>query len=147
MKNKQFCNIKEMDCNTHGSSCSYYEVCSHGDAESKIEIMKSLANVQTKESLIRYLVCDGEPVDESCVGHPVLYDDENTDISDKGHGSSALHIEWKTGVLKKIDKENEWYPYHICMERKTCFGEIYHLHPSTEFAKKKPGYDYSSRKV
>lgn len=76
--------------------------------------------IKTKEYLIRGLVCDGEPADESCIGHPVLFLD------------SLYMGKWHERQLEGFDKNN--LPFS-----KTLHDEFF----IWEFAKKKPGYDYT----
>lgn len=128
MENKDFCPIKEMYCEKHGSMCASYDICYHESAQNKIEIMKSIAEVETIEDLIRYIVCDGEPADESCVGHPVLFSGITP--------LSRQKFNWKEGVLIGI-QENP-IGYH---EEKPP-GDLI----AWPFAKKIPGYDYSEKK-
>ena len=60
-----------------------YDSSNSNDAKDLIGKKVLIGNcLITKEDLIRYIVCDGEPADESCVGHPVLAFD---------HAISAIH--------------------------------------------------------
>lgn len=106
-----------------------------GTFESKLDLMLNITGCKTKEDLIRYIVCDGEPVDESCVGHLVLFVD---DIDDK---------DWTDGILteillpeEKLDQDTAGI-YGCKFVSQNCG----HLSLYYNFAKKKPGYDYTRK--
>lgn len=90
---------------------------------SELELMLAITGCKTKEDLIRYIVCDGEPADESCVGHPILVHDKYDTIFDKPKQEYILISITENGFFvcgTKINAE--------------CVRYI---------AKKKPNYDYT----
>lgn len=90
------------------------------DFNNQLPCIMQLLGLKTKEDLIRYIVCEGEPADESCVGHPVMF---------KNFTSVGFPFEL---ILKDIHRDDgDIFLY----ESKS--GFYYH------FAKKKAGYDYN----
>lgn len=97
--------------------------------ESKLDLMLKVTGCKTKEDLIRYIVCDGEPVDESCVGHPVL----------TGYHKRNLNLaNWKEKKLQIIHKTETRNPYLISNQDDTFLEWVW-------VAKKIPDYDYTRK--
>lgn len=97
--------------------------------ESKLDCLldnaRMITGIETKEDLIRYIVCEGEPADESCIGHPVLFN-----YSDSNR--------WIVSLLLRIDedrahKHDSWQKY------------ISINYTAYAFARKMPGYDYTQK--
>lgn len=101
-----------------------------------------LLNLETPQDLIRYIVCDGEPADESCVGHPVLVlvgGINNSEWAEKILTRIGLNINEDTGERY----ENDGYKSPDFLDG----GIVYHTcdYNWYRFAKKKPGYDYTRK--
>lgn len=103
--------------------------------ETLMEMAEILTGCKTKENLIRYIVCDGEPADESCIGHPVKV--FSIDISYGGILSIKYKDEWLDRKLSGIS--NGVYESGNILDKKSVFEQW-------DFAKKIPGYDYSKGK-
>jgi len=108
--------MPKLYCTICGKKTDMYE----SSFECLMNIAPMISGCKTKEELIRYIVCDGEPADESCVGHKVYLD------------NGYRFMESITDILKEIDIVGDGVPEYG--------GENGYYY---EFAKKIPGYDYS----
>lgn len=94
----------------------------------KLTCILLLLGIETKEDFIRYLVCDGDPADESCIGHPVLVGNY--------HGDDII---WFQRKLKCTDHIIAHMPYLTIVNLSDAQPEY---EENWHFAKKKPGYKY-----
>ena len=101
--------------------------------DSQLKCVLTLLGLKTKEELIRYIVCDGEPADESCIGHPVL------EVVD---GLSAHPIFYNMILVGIEETENVTNRYKLAYDL-IAYQECAHKNTWAKFVKKIPGYDYS----
>ncbi len=95
--------------------------------EEKLNVMLNLSGSKTKEDLIRWIVCDGEPADESCIGHKVMHKYQH----------ATFYNEWDECILV----DNQMFESIDRYQVKLNDGSF----TSTEYAKKIAGYDYSPK--